>query len=306
MLTRLFMEEVRMTRIPASFEMVFWLGLCFTLTGAPLQAQECRWLHDYAAARQEAREKGRPLVLDFGTANCTWCRKLEATTFRDPHINKLLTDRFVAVKIDAEREAQLTRALGINSFPTLVFAAPDGKILGTHAGYVDVQRFHQQLERALRDCRTSVARDEVPPSRNPVSPSRTRQAQQLLLQAREDFRTRQFICCLERCRELTEVYSDLDEAVEARRLVAEIRNDPKMAQNVLAALADTMGEFYMSAAERALEQGKQQEATVCLERVLQSCASSRHAAAARQRLAQVREAIADQQSPKPVIRAQAP
>jgi uncharacterized protein YyaL (SSP411 family) len=55
------------------------------------QAQEVHWVADYNTARREARESQRPLMLDFGTVNCTWCRQLDATTFRDP---KRLSNKF--------------------------------------------------------------------------------------------------------------------------------------------------------------------------------------------------------------------
>ncbi len=37
----------------------------------------------------------------------------------------------------------------IQSFPTIVLAGPDGKILGTLEGYTDATRFHEHLQRLL-------------------------------------------------------------------------------------------------------------------------------------------------------------
>ncbi|MGL6097907.1 MAG: thioredoxin family protein, partial [Fimbriiglobus sp.] len=51
-------------------------------TAPAATAQDVRWRHDYAAARREAADSGKPLLLDFGTENCVWCRRLDATTFR--------------------------------------------------------------------------------------------------------------------------------------------------------------------------------------------------------------------------------
>lgn len=121
------------------------------LLGAVLPAtgQQVEWRQDYRQAREEARATGRPLVLDFSTEQCMWCRKLEATTFRDPAITTLLARSFVPLHVDALRQPTLTRALKIDRFPTLVFAAPDGTILGRYVGYVDSGRFRAQLERAL-------------------------------------------------------------------------------------------------------------------------------------------------------------
>jgi thioredoxin-like negative regulator of GroEL len=93
------------------------------------------------------------MVFDFGTSNCTWCKKLDDVTFRDPAIISQLNDEFVPVKVDAEKAQQLVEILEIQSFPTLLFAAPDGKILGIHEGFVDAEQLNEQLRRALRESR---------------------------------------------------------------------------------------------------------------------------------------------------------
>jgi thioredoxin-related protein len=116
--------------------------------GGAASADDVKWRTDYAAARKEAAETGRPLLLDFGTEACFWCKKLDATTFRDPKVVKLLNEQFVPVKIDASRHPQLTGALKIDGFPTLILAAADGKVLGRHAGYADVSQLTGLLGKA--------------------------------------------------------------------------------------------------------------------------------------------------------------
>ncbi len=111
-------------------------------------AQDVRWRHDVAAARKEAAETGKPLLLDFGTESCGWCRKMDATTMRDPAVVKALNERFIPVKVDGNREDRLTSALGIEAFPTLVLAAPDGKVLDRHTGYADPARLMGILAKA--------------------------------------------------------------------------------------------------------------------------------------------------------------
>ncbi len=126
------------------------LGMLLVASSAsPALAQEITWRYDYATARLESEQKQRPILLDFGTSNCFWCKRLDAVTFRDPAVSKLVNEQFVAVKIDAVKDTELTRALQIESYPTLVFATQDGKILGMHAGFVDPGAFMQQLQNVL-------------------------------------------------------------------------------------------------------------------------------------------------------------
>jgi len=145
-------------RLPLGASLVF-----AALTGSKLQAQEVQWRSDYAAARKEATDSGRPLLVDFGTEQCVWCRKLDVTTFRDPAVAKLITERFVPVKIDGRADVWLTEACRVRSFPTLFLAAPDGIILATRVGYVDAAGMARLLEEALlKSTPTTDARGGAP------------------------------------------------------------------------------------------------------------------------------------------------
>lgn len=118
------------------------------LITASASAQEVKWYHDYAAARKEAAETGRPLLLDFGTESCFWCKKLDATTFRDPKIVARLNAGFIAVKVDADKNPRMTAALQVESFPTLVLATAEGKVIGRHEGYAEVSELTALLNKA--------------------------------------------------------------------------------------------------------------------------------------------------------------
>src|SRR5262249_22755360 len=107
-----------------SIRQALLLGVCLsalsTQHAARAEEAEVQWRTDYNGARKEAEEKHRPLLIDFGTQNCFWCKRLDASTFRDPTVCGPLNEKFVPLKIDAEREAQLAQALSIQSYPTVV------------------------------------------------------------------------------------------------------------------------------------------------------------------------------------------
>jgi thioredoxin-like negative regulator of GroEL len=363
---------------------LFWhwsvaiVGLSFL--ASPSRAQEISWREDYNAARREAQEKSMPLVLDFGTESCFWCKKLEETTLRDPAVAALIKERFIALKVDARRNAELTEALRIQSFPTIVLAGPDGKILGTLEGYTDATRFHEHLQRLLvvlsnpewmtrdyEEAEKAVAAHEHARAvallksvvedgkERPIQAKarqllndleeqaagrlahakqledqgqstqaidsltellknyagtqaaieggralnalaekpevkaqlRTRRARELLTQAREDYRTQQYLCCMDRCEVLNASYADLPEAVEGMRLVAEIKNNPDWMRQACESLSDRLGVLYLSLAETWIKKGQPHEAVACLERVVQTLPGTRQAEVAQTRLAQL-------------------
>src|SRR5262249_46911665 len=97
----------------------------------------------------EAREKNRPLILDFGTESCIYCRKLDVTTLKDQRVITLMNQRFIPLKIDGNKEVTLTEQLQISSFPTVIVASPDGKILDRIDRYVEAQPFLDSLQKVV-------------------------------------------------------------------------------------------------------------------------------------------------------------
>jgi thioredoxin-related protein/outer membrane protein assembly factor BamD (BamD/ComL family) len=343
-------------------------------------AQEVQWRTDYNKARQEAVDKGRPLLLDFGTENCFYCKKLDATTFRDPTVVSVLNKSFIPLKIDAERNAALADALRVERYPTLVLAAPDGKILATQEGYMEALRCHELLQRALasvsnpewmaRDYQEAVkaiaasdfaraiallrsviedkgnrpvqqkarqvlddleqqaagllarAKQHVDKGQTDeavariselvrayagtqaategghmlgtlagrpeiTNQQRVKRARDLLAQAREEYRTQHFLACLDRCDDLAASFADLPEGADAIQLAAQIKNNPEWMKQVCESLSDRLGVLYLSLAETLLKKGQPQQATIYLERVVQTFPGTRQAEAAQVRLAQI-------------------
>jgi thioredoxin-related protein len=352
-------------------------GLLLPLVGL---ADDVKWRTDYNAARKEAVEKNRPLILDFGTESCFWCKKLDATTFQEPVVLGLLNEKFIPLKVDAEQNRPLAEALRIQSFPTLVLAGPDGKIVGTLEGYLDAGRLQEQLNRVLADLNNpewmqrdyqeagkaiasadyaraiallkSVNEDgrdrpvqtkarqllqdleqqaagklarakqleehgQTSDAINTVSellrvyagtraaveggqlltnlaarPAvkdelRSNQARDLLAQAREDYRTRQFMGCLDRCELLRGAYGDLPEGKEAVQLAAEIKSNPEWLMKACEAATERASSLYLSLAETLIRKGQSQQAALYLERVIQAFPGTHYAETAQVRLSAI-------------------
>jgi thioredoxin-related protein len=359
------------------------LFLVTLLTGIPShsRADDIQWRKGYNEARKEAAEKDKPLLLDFGTENCFWCRRLDIDVFRDKDVIALINEQFVPLRIDANREPRLVEALRIQSYPTLVFAGSDGKILGVQEGYLDAGRFLELSRRAAalnaspegmtRDyqeaARAIAATDfaravallktvvedgkERPVQRKakellkeieeqaagrlsrakqlaakgqktdaiaaatelirvyagtqaakegvqvvatltasldgPAEP-RNRKAKDLLAQAREDYRAKQYLGCLERCEVITTHFADLSEGAEAAQLASQIKTNPEFMKQACDKLGERLGGYYLSLAETHLQKGQPRQAIACLEKVASMFPGSRPAEAAQSRLEQIR------------------
>lgn len=188
------------------------VAVCVWIGAEPAAAQDVNWRRDYGAARKEAATTGRPLLLDFGTESCFWCKKLDATTFRLPAVAAQLNVRFIPVKIDAEKDVELVRAAQVDSYPTLLLVGSDGKIIARHVGYAD----GAQLAAFLAKVPEKAA--------NPAA--------ELFAQAQTDHSAGRFFRCLERCDAIALRHATSPEAAQARRLAAQITADPQKWQQV--------------------------------------------------------------------------
>lgn len=78
----------------------------------------------------EARAAGRLVLLDLRAEWCQWCRKMEATTYRDPRVLEVLGEHYIAVRADIEAEPELARRYeGYGPPATAIFDADGGELV---------------------------------------------------------------------------------------------------------------------------------------------------------------------------------
>ena len=75
--------------------------------------------------------------------------RLQRETFGDPAVAKVMNEKFVPLKVNAMQQPKMIQELRVRAFPTIILAAPDGKILMTVEGYQDAVVFHDNLQRVL-------------------------------------------------------------------------------------------------------------------------------------------------------------
>lgn len=99
--------------------------------------------------RRVAAERARPCLVFFTAHWCTYCRKMEGTTFSDPAVAQLAT-QFVCVLVDADQEPELCQRLNLAGYPTLEIISPAGTSLGRLTGWQGAPAFTQSLQAALQ------------------------------------------------------------------------------------------------------------------------------------------------------------
>ena len=77
------------------------LGIAVLGLNVTLAQEEVKW-YSIEEAVQLASEEPRVLVIDVYTDWCGWCKRMDATTFSDPAIAKIMNKHFYPVKLNAE------------------------------------------------------------------------------------------------------------------------------------------------------------------------------------------------------------
>jgi len=108
---------------------------------------------DLDAALSEAKSSNKIIVADVYTDWCGWCKRMDRDTYSKPDVQAYLDKSFVPVKLNAEANTrvhyakgeysyrELAAGFGINSYPTTLFLAPDGKHLASAPGYMKAADF---------------------------------------------------------------------------------------------------------------------------------------------------------------------
>jgi thioredoxin-like negative regulator of GroEL len=306
---------------------------------------------------------------------------MDEETLKSPTVATLLSNKFVPLKINySEGDKGLANMLGISSFPTIVIAGPDGKLLNTVVGFKNTADFMPILQtalsqvtppewmqkdlaqvekwigsgdyaRAIPALRTLIDEGKGKPvateaqalladlekkaeanldkakqfqeggdsakavelisetmrsfpglqatqqatemlTRMAVASDlrakdRSKRAQELLQQARDFYKNKEYIPCLDRCEVLLTGFGDLAEGQEGALLAGEIKNNPEWLQNAADTMGERLGGVYLALADSLLKRGQPDRATFYLNRVITAFPGSRLAESAHIRLEQL-------------------
>ncbi|HQK95102.1 MAG TPA: thioredoxin family protein [Armatimonadota bacterium] len=111
-------------------------------------AEGIQWVSDLDQAVRSAAAEKKPVMVDFYTDWCSWCKKLDSDTYTDTEVQKLAA-RFVNAKVDAEADRAAAEKYQVDGFPTIVFLSPDGEEIHRIGGYAPPEKFLKEMQTAL-------------------------------------------------------------------------------------------------------------------------------------------------------------
>ncbi|MEK6234009.1 MAG: thioredoxin family protein [Planctomycetales bacterium] len=117
--------------------------LCPTpATGAAVE------FHKSLESAWESDQRGRPMVVVFGASWCGWCRKMSVETFAHEKV-KALQDKFLWVKLDADKDKEIAALFRAPSVPYTVVLDAEGRLLGARGGFLSPDKMVEFLTDSL-------------------------------------------------------------------------------------------------------------------------------------------------------------
>lgn len=139
-------------------------------------AQDINWL-TFEEALALQKKKPKKIMMDVYTNWCGPCKMLDKNTFQNPDVAKYVNDHYYAVKFDAEGNEvisyknnsftnkgykpemanrrnsvhDLTRALQVSAYPTIVFFDEEANVITPVKGYQNPQQLELYLKMFLKD-----------------------------------------------------------------------------------------------------------------------------------------------------------
>lgn len=114
---------------------------------AASMAAESGWLTDYEAAKKQAKEENKPILINFtGTDWCGWCIKIEKEIFSKEEFKAYAKENLILMEVDfPEKKKQsdevkaqnkvLDKEFKIEGYPTIFLIDSEGKKLSEDIGY---------------------------------------------------------------------------------------------------------------------------------------------------------------------------
>jgi len=102
-------------------------------------------------------DEGKTLIMFFHTDTCPVCKHLRDTTFKDPRVQQILRDKYVAISVNmtpkknakAQRQMEeLKKKFQVFGPPGFVFVNSDGEVMEDEKfyGYLEPEEFYDTLD----------------------------------------------------------------------------------------------------------------------------------------------------------------
>lgn len=112
------------------------------------------WKSSLAAAQEASKLTGKPIFIEAARESCGICKRVAATTLRDPKVSQTAKRYFISIAVDVDNPPPAVRDLfskvSGNTLPFIMFVSDSGQFIQGSSGYRSPTEFHDDLEKVLK------------------------------------------------------------------------------------------------------------------------------------------------------------
>lgn len=143
--------------------MSLWQATALAADGGPAKGKSAiAWEPWSDAVFAKARRDNKFVLLDVEAVWCHWCHVMDATTYQDPKVLKLIRERYIAVKVDSDAHPEIARRYEDYGWPATVVFGAAGDEIAKRRGYIRAPLMASMLEEIIRDPTPVVYADSKP------------------------------------------------------------------------------------------------------------------------------------------------
>ena len=140
-----------------NFKISAFILLSLSLTGifffidpaSSTQTEEIQW-HSYDNGMARGQFEKKKVFLHFTAAWCYYCGVMDKEAFKDPAIIASLNENFIPIKVDYDKEENISRSYRVRGLPDTIFISEDGQIIGRRPGYIPPDQLKRILKSVLK------------------------------------------------------------------------------------------------------------------------------------------------------------
>ncbi|MBW4258150.1 thioredoxin family protein [Methanobacterium subterraneum] len=104
-----------------------------------------QWGNDLNQAMEEAKKSNKTIFIDFYADWCSYCGDMDEETFTDPQVKEKLTLNYVLLKVDVDKNPDLSSKYRAYSLPTIVIVDSSGNEIKRIIGYQTPEQLLSQI-----------------------------------------------------------------------------------------------------------------------------------------------------------------
>lgn len=144
---------MKKTTVFISIHLLFILVIMHSLSLASDKKSGALTWKSFDEGLQLAQKQKKPILVDFYTDWCGWCKKMDEATYKNTDVVKLLSQKFIVIKLNPEQNAQYTfnnqpvngsqlaKMFGVRGYPTTGFLSESGKLITAVPGFIPPENF---------------------------------------------------------------------------------------------------------------------------------------------------------------------